>query len=178
MKVYSGIYPLKFIPFRLDMSNDGVMSEFTNPVVDQGNEEQKQAQEKIKLEKDVQPESQAFKLSWSTEESVTAFIERTGSNSPTPQLEHPAQTTEESLPEIAKLSESEPLLVTVGQLPNVANQNAEEPQSETSDCGGLYSDTSDPGELFDSSRVDLPTAKPSTFTLDPDVFPDFDKELR
>ena len=81
MNVYSGIYPLKFIPFRLDMSNDGVMSEFTNPVVDQGNEEQKQAQEKIKLEKDVQPESQAFKLSWSTEESVTAFIERTGSRS-------------------------------------------------------------------------------------------------
>ena len=94
MDLYSGSYPLKFIPFRLEMSNEEVMPESTNPVVAQDNEEQKQAQGRTVLGKDVRPESQTSSLSCSTEERVTAFLERTVSNFPSPQLKYPAQKTE------------------------------------------------------------------------------------
>ena len=40
------------------------------------------------------------------------------------------------------------------------------------------SETSDPGELYDSSGVELTTAKLGTFTFDPDIFPSFDEELQ
>ena len=62
--------------------------------------------------------------------------------------------------------------------PTTVNPGAEETQSEIPDHRALYSDTSDPGELYDSSEVDLLTAKPGTFTLDPDLFPGFDEELQ
>ena len=169
MDLYSGSYPLKVIPFHLDMSNEDLMTESTNPVVALDNEEQKKTQDKNEQEKDVRHESQASNLSCSTEESNTAFIERTVSNFPTPHLEHPVQATGESFPEITKTSESEPVMVTVSQLPNVARQDAEKTQSETPDNRGLFYDASYPGDIFDNSGVDLITAKPSTFTLDSDV---------
>ena len=110
MDLYSGTYPLMFIPFRSDMSNEGVMPESTNPVVNQDVEEHEKTQEKGEPQKDVRSESQASNMSCSTDESVTAFIERTVSSYPAPQLEQTHQTVTERFPVAAKTSESEPLL--------------------------------------------------------------------
>ena len=74
MDLYSGSYPLNFNPFRLDMANEGVMTESTNPAVDQDNEEQVPVHEKNEPVKDVRPECQASNLSCSTDESVTASL--------------------------------------------------------------------------------------------------------
>ena len=128
------------------------------------------AQEKNKLNKDIRPDSQASNSSCSTDESVTAFIERTVIRE-----QHPDQALGQGLLVAAKVSECESQTVTLGQLPPTPNPEAEETQSEVSDHRALYSDTRDPGELelYDSSGVDLPTAKPRIFTLDPDVFPSF-----
>ena len=99
MDSYSGSYPLKFNPFRLDMANEGAMPESTNPAVDQDNEEQVQVQQKNEPVKDVRPESQASNMSCSTDESVTASLRGLFPISQPPQLEQPVQTPGESIPE-------------------------------------------------------------------------------
>ena len=116
-------------------------------------------------------------MNCSTDESVTAYIERTISSFLTPQPEHPISTPEESQPGTAKTSESEKVAVSVEQVSVTAGQFVEEEMGEVHDTRGLYSDSSDAGELIDSSGVDLPTAKSSTFTLDPEVFPEFSDDL-
>ena len=175
--LYSRSYPLKFIPFRLDMSNEEVLPESTIPAVNQDVEEQEPTQEKGEPQKDNRPESQASNMSCSTDESVTAFIEKTVSGYPEAQPEQRVQAVTESLPVVAKTSESEPLTITTGRTAPEANSNPEEVESENPVKRVLYSDTSDVGELYNSSGVDLPTAKPGKFTLDPSVFPSFDNEL-
>ena len=45
MDLYSGSYPLKFISFRLDMSNEENLPEATNPEITPDNEAQKELQE-------------------------------------------------------------------------------------------------------------------------------------
>ena len=57
MALYSGSCPLKFIPFRLAMSNEEVLPESTIPAVIQSNEEQEQIPEKGEPVKDARPES-------------------------------------------------------------------------------------------------------------------------
>ena len=69
-------------------------------------------------------------------------------------------------------------MVTVVSQPTTTHPDAEETRSEVPGQRALYSDTSDPGELYDSSGVELPTAILGTFTLDPDIFPGFDEELQ
>ena len=177
MDLYSGSYPLKYIPFRSDMSNEGVMPESTNPGVNQDVEEHEKTQEKGEPQKDGRSESQASNMSCSTDESVTAFIERTVSSYRAPQLEQTDQTVTERFLVAAKKSESEPLMITVGQATTEANSNHEEVETEAPAKGGFYLDTSDVEELYESSGVDLLSAKPGTFTLDPDVFPSLDDEL-
>ena len=63
--------------------------------------------------------------------------------------------------------------------PTTTDPGTEETRKEILDQRALYSDTSDPGELYDSSGVELPnSAKLGTFTFDPDIFPGFDEELQ
>ena len=62
--------------------------------------------------------------------------------------------------------------------PTTTGAGAEGTRSEVLGQKELYSDTSDPGELYDSSGVELPTAKQGTFTFDPDLFPSCDEELQ
>ena len=69
-------------------------------------------------------------------------------------------------------------MVNVALPPTPVNPDVEKTQSDVPDRRALYSDTSDPGELYDSSGVNLPTARPCSFTLDPDIFPGFDEELQ
>ena len=68
-------------------------------------------------------------------------------------------------------------MITVGQATTEANSNPEGVETEAPAKGGLYFDTSDVEELYESSGVDLPSAKPGTFTLGPNVFPSLDDEL-
>ena len=182
MDLYSGSYPLKFISFRLDMSNEENLPESTNPEVTPDNEAQKDLQEvpqeTTAPSNEIRPESQASNLSCSTDESVTAFIERTVSQFPSSQVTALDPLPEENPQETVKSSESDPLAIAVLPLPTTTGTGAEETRSEVLGQKELFSDTSDPGELYDSSGVELPTAKQGTFTFDPDLFPSCDEELQ
>ena len=134
-------------------------------------------EEKNEPEKDARPVFQTPNLSCSDDESVTTYIQMTISNFPRPQLEHPVQEPKKRLFELVKVSESEPVMATVGQPAIPANQIAKETQSGAPDNRELYSDTSDEEKRFDNSGVDLPALKPVFFTLDPDISPGFDDEL-
>ena len=127
---------------------------------------------------EVRPESQASNLSCSTDESVTAFIERTVSQFPSSQVTTLDPLPEENLQETVKSSESDPLTIAVLPPPTTTDAGTEESRSDILGQKELYSDTSDPGELYDSSGVELPTAKQGTFTFDPDLFPSCDEELQ
>ena len=81
MDSYSGSYPLKFVSFHLEMSNEERLPESTNPTIapiGQG-QEHEPAQFQNVPEKEVRPETQA---SNSTDESVSAYIEKVVSQFP------------------------------------------------------------------------------------------------
>ena len=176
MDSYSGSYPLKFVSFRLDMSNEEDLPESTIPVtvpVSQG-QEQEPLQVQNVPEKEIRPESQA---SNSTDESVTAFIERTVSQFSNPPAVPPDPEAGEGNRESTKASESDPL-ERAGETRSTTTV-IEETQQDTHERRGLYSsDNSDQGDLYDSSGVDLPTTKLGGFTFDPNAFPAFDDELQ
>ena len=122
----------------------------------------------------------------STDESVSAFIEKTATSlalletetiktfQPTLESVAVARTTDLTF---HKVSISEPIAVL---------QDPQEDQPETSARAGpveenksksLYADTSDVEELFDSSGVEAFPAFPASLTIDPKAFPDFEGDF-
>ena len=108
MDLYSGSHPLKFISFRLDMSNEENLPEATNPVVAPEHRTQEELQdvpqEANVLNNENRLESQASNLSCSTDESVPTFIERTVPQFPSSQATILNPLPEENLHETVKTS--------------------------------------------------------------------------
>ena len=132
------------------------------------------------------PSPDDSQCSKSTDESVSAFIEKTATSlalletetiktfQPTLESVAVARTTDLTF---HKVSISEPIAVL---------QDPQEDQPETSTRGGpveekkskhMYADTSDVEELFDSSGVEAFPAFPASLTIDPKAFPDFEGEF-
>ena len=188
MDSYSGSYPLKFVSFHLEMSNEERLPESTNPTIapiGQG-QEHEPAQFQNVPEKEVRPESQA---SNSTDESVSAYIEKVISQFPgasTTPLDTVLEEDPHAAPKVPEADEnthgapkvSESIALEVTKTPQPVPANSEESRTRTPECRALHSDTSDPGELYDSSGVDLPTTKLGTFSFDPDLFTSLDEDLQ
>ena len=122
----------------------------------------------------------------STDESVSAFIEKTETSLALLETET-IKTFQPTLESVAvaratdltfhKVSISEPIAVL---------QDPQEDQPETSARAGpveenkskpLYADTSDVEELFYSSGVEAFPAFPASLTIDPKAFPDFEGDF-
>ena len=135
----------------------------------------------------IRPLSQTSFSSPSTEESVSAFIERIATCMEFPTRESeiidipvpmPATVTSAIFPELLKVSVSDPIVVSQ-DVSEEKTGPAIEPES-TSQYGAapLYGDTSDAEELLDSSGVDAFPPVTSSMAWDPSAFPEFEGEFR
>ena len=163
MDSYSGSCPQNFISFCLDMSSEKEMPKSTVSSGDGNGSTEVEQQCNAAQVDPVRPLSQTSFSSPSTEESVSAFIERiaTCMEFPTRESETsdipipmPATVTSTIFPELLKVSVSDPIVVSQ-DVSEEKTGPANEPES-TSQSGAapLYGDTSDAEELLDSSGVD------------------------
>ena len=160
MDSYSGSCPHVFISFHLGMTTEENSPEPTTaPVV--GNDET-ETPETVELPGLIRPSPQESEGSRSTEESVTAFIERTLDVMSQPEAEiigplqsQPGVTARMvtvSIP-FLKASVSEPIAVR-NDLTNIETGAGSNKETEsTEEVPGLYGDTTDVEDLMDSSGV-------------------------
>ena len=184
MDSYSGSCPQQFISFRLGMTSEKSLPEFTTvPVV--GNEETV-TPEIAELLVPNRPSPQVSEESRTTEESVTAFIERTVDTlsqsesdiiSPLPSQQGVTARMVTIIPAFLKASVSDPIAVRV-DLPNIEAEDSSIKEAEPSvEAQGLFGDTTDAEDLMDSSGVAVyPPVVPSV-TLDPTSFPELEGEF-
>ena len=182
MDSYSGSCPHVFISFHLGMATEENSPEPTTaPVV--GNDET-ETPETVDLSGLIRPSPQVSEGSRSTEESVTAFIERTLDVMSQPEAEiisplpsQPgvtAQMVTVSIP-FLKASVSEPIAVR-NDLTNIETGAGSNKETEsTEEVPGLYGDTTDMEDLMDSSGVAVyPPVAPNVI-LDSTTFPDLEE---
>ena len=184
MDSYSGSCPQQFISFRLGMTSEKSLPEFTTvPVV--GNEETVTPEIAESLVPS-RPSPQVSEESRTTEESVTAFIERTVDTlsqsesdiiSPLPSQQGVTARMVTIIPAFLKASVSDPIAVRV-DLPNIEAEDSSIKEAESSvEAQGLFGDTTDAEDLMDSSGVAVyPPVVPSV-TLDPTSFPELEGEF-
>ena len=122
----------------------------------------------------------------STDESVSAFIEKTATSlalletetikifQPTSESVAVARTTDLTF---HKVSISEPIAVLQDPLEDQPGTSVRAGPVEENKTKPLYVDTSDVEELFDSSGVEAFPAIPARLTIDPKAFPDFEGDF-
>ena len=169
------------------MSSEKEMPKSTVPSGDENGSTEVEQQGNAAQVDPVRPLSQTSFSSPSTEESVSAFIERiaTCMGFPTRESEisdipipMPATVTSTIFPELLKVFVSDPIVVSQDVIEEKTGP-ANEPES-TSQSGAdpLYGDTSDAEELLDSSGVDAFPPITSSMAWDPSAFPEFEGEFR
>ena len=182
MDSYSGSCPHRFISFHLGMTTEENSPEPTTaPVV--GNNET-ETPETVELPGLVRPSPQVSEGSRSTEESVTAFIERTIDVMSQPEAEiiDPLQSRQGvtarmvtvSIP-FLKASVSEPITVR-NDLTNIETGAGSSKETEsTEEIPGLHGDTTDVEDLMDSSGVAVHPPVAPNVILDSTTFPDLEE---
>ena len=169
------------------MSSEKELSKSTVPSGD-GNGFIEAEQQSIAAHVDpVRPLSQTSLSSQSTEESVSAFIERiaTCMEFPTRESEisdipapSPVAVTSTICPERLKVSVTEPIAVNQDTNEEKSDPVGEPESTSQSGAVPLCGDTSDAEELLDSSGVDAFPPISSTMAWDPSAVPEFEGEFR
>ena len=183
MDTFSGSCPQKFISFCLGMSSKKDLPESTTTSNNNSNEDSVRPNETTGAPDPPRPASQSSNCSRSTDESVTAFIERmvTTMDPPEPEtttdlpIKHgtEAQATITTFP-FQKASVSEAISVTLGRPIGLTGQVDREETASQEEATPLYGDTTDVEELLDSSGVAAFPPIPRSVTLDSGDFPDLE----
>ena len=135
----------------------------------------------------VRPLSQTSISSPSTEESVSAFIERiaTCMEFPTREFEvsdlpapSPVAVTSTICPGLLKVSVSDPIVVNQGSNEEATDLVIEPELTSQSGAVPLYGETSEAEELLDSSGVDAFPPVSATLAWDSSAFPEFEGDFR
>ena len=187
MDSYSGSCPQNFVSFCLDMSSEKEMPKSTVPSGDGNGSTEVEQQGNAAQVDPVRPLSQRSFSSPSTEESVSAFIERIATCMEFPTRESeisdipipmPATVTSTIFPELLKVSVSDPFVVSQDESEEKTGPAIEPESTSQSGAAPLYGDTSDAEELLDSSGVDAFPPVTSSMAWDPSAFPEFEGEFR
>ena len=151
MDSYSGSCPQTFISFCLDMSSEREMPKSTVPSGDENGSTEVEQQGNATQVDPIRPLSQTSFSSPSTEESVSAFIERiaTCMGFPTKESEvsdipipMPATVTSTIFPELLKVSVSDPIVVSQDAVEEKTGPANEPESTSQSKADPLYGDTS------------------------------------
>ena len=135
----------------------------------------------------VRPSLQIPVFSPSTEESISAFIERTVSSMELPSQESeitdllapsPVTVTATLHAALLKVSVSEPIVVNPDSSTEKAGPDNDAETISQLQTGPSYADTSDVEELMDSSGVDAFPPVTTSMAWDPPAFPEFEGEFR
>ena len=161
------------------MSSKKDLPKSTASPVNNSNEDNTKQDELTNITDPPRPTSQSSNCSRSTDESVTAFIERTvtAMNLPEPEstvvlpvrevaiIAHSSTTTFA----FQKASVSEAIIITPSQTIDPAGQLDTEEATSQEEAAPLYRDTTDVEELFDSSGVAAFPPVSRNVTLDPGI---------
>ena len=178
--------PQTFLSFCLGMSSKKDLSESTIPSIDNPNKDNTEHVEPTNIADPPRPTSQASNGSRSTDESVTAFIERTvtAMNLPEPESTVVLPVREGAIAHSStmtfifqKASVSEAITITPSQSIGPAGLDDKEETTSQEEAAPLYGDTTDAEELLDSSGVVAFSPISHIVTLDPENFPDIEWEL-
>ena len=169
------------------MSSKKDLPESTVSPVNNSNEDNTKQDEHTNITDPPRPTSQSSNCSRSTDESVTAFIERTVTavNFPEPESTvvlpvREGATAHSSTATFAfqKASVSEAIVITPSQPIDPTGQLDTEEATSQEEAAPLYGDTTDVEELLDSSGVAAFPAVSRNVTLDPGEFPDLEAEFQ
>ena len=169
------------------MSTEEELPKSITPGDDGGNTTEEQRHETEELAVPVRPLSQTSISSPSTEESVTAFIERTVTSMTLRTSEStvtilPAPDSTLATPtidtDLTKASLSDPITVSHDITKRAADQITRKKVTSQLETAPLYADSSDVEDLLDSSGVDAFPPIATTMAWDSAASPEFENEVR
>ena len=150
MDTFSGSCPQKFVSFCLGMSSKKDLPESTVSPVNNSNEDNTKQDELTNITDPPRPTSRSSNCSRSTDESVTAFIERTvtAMNFPEPESTMVLPVREDAIAHSStatfafqKASVSEAIIITPSQPIDPAGQLDTEEATSQEEAAPLYRDT-------------------------------------
>ena len=186
MDTFSGSCLQKFISFCLGMSSKKALPESTVPTINNFNEDNPEHVGSASTTDPPRPSSQTSNCSRSTDESVTAFIERTVTEKSLPEPESASilSAQQGAVPRMStmdfafqKVLVSETIVITPSQPISPTGPNDKEETASQEEAAPLYGDTTDAEELLDSSGVAAFPPVSRSVTLNPEDFPDLEGEF-